>query len=140
MSTYGLPAEITAQTLFDKVTTHLFTQGRPSFTVNKDGQETITCGYRGKDGRACAAGCLIPDDRVNDDMEGKTVEHEIVLAAMPEFEPHTKMLFDLQRVHDVYASREQDRGYIRASLVHHLGLVAERYGLNRDAIDAQMGA
>jgi len=51
-----------AQDIFNTVTVHLFTQGRPAM---KDGQ----CSYRGDMGTSCAVGCLIPDDEYDPAMD-----------------------------------------------------------------------
>ena len=45
---------LTKQKIFNKVTNHLLTQKRQ---CKKNGE----CQYRGKDGLACAIGCLIPN-------------------------------------------------------------------------------
>lgn len=54
------------QDLFDVVSTHLLTQNARS-TV--DGGP-YGCAYRGIYNRSCAVGCLIPDDKYEDAMEG----------------------------------------------------------------------
>lgn len=56
-----------AQEIFNKVATHLFTQGSPSLTLNG-------CAYRGDGGNKCAAGPLIPDKIYRSGMEGLNVE------------------------------------------------------------------
>ena len=136
MSTYGLPAEITAQTLFDKAVVHLFEQGHPAY-VHRDGKKTSTCAYRGGGTTACAVGCLIPDDRYVPEMEESTVEDEIIRNIMPELQPFETMLYDVQNVHDVAVLRNTDGTFDRGSLAGNLLIVAEKHGLNRSVIDAQ---
>jgi hypothetical protein len=53
------------QAIFDRVATHLLTQGRKSLRDNR-------CMYRGDDGTACAIGCLIPDEKYSTRFEGLT--------------------------------------------------------------------
>lgn len=139
MSTYGLPAEITGQTLFDKAVVHLFDQGRPAH-IHRDGVKTSTCAYRGGGTTACAVGCLIPDDRYVPEMEEHTVDDEIVRNIMPELQPFELMLYDVQSVHDTNAARDTEGAFERDSLAQALGHVADKYGLSRSVIDAQMGA
>jgi hypothetical protein len=140
MNTYGLPAEITAQTLFDKAVVHLFDQGRPAYVHDDKGNKTSTCAYRGGGTTACAVGCMIPDDRYVPEMEEHTVDDEIVRKIMPELLPFEIMLYDVQSVHDVAAERKTDGSFDRGSLAEALGIVAEKHGLSRSAIDAQIGA
>jgi hypothetical protein len=56
-------AAMTAQEIFDKVTTHLLTQMKQSREAG------IGCKYRGPDGLMCALGCLIEDSEYSPDME-----------------------------------------------------------------------
>lgn len=55
---------MTDQELFDRVVTHLRTQGRPA----KDGWGV--CNYRAPDGCKCAIGALIPDETYDEVFEG----------------------------------------------------------------------
>ena len=63
---------MTNQVIFDKVSAHLLAQNAKSmaFIDKFQGQ---ACAYRGAEGRTCAAGCLIPEERYASRMEGKTV-------------------------------------------------------------------
>lgn len=58
---------LTNQEIFDKVSTHLFSQGVRSI----NGTE---CAYRGVSGTSCAVGCLIEDDEYSKDMEGYGID------------------------------------------------------------------
>ena len=55
------------QEIFNKVMTHLFTQGKPAKTRKGD------CRYRTKNGLKCAAGVLIPDEMYRTTMEEKCI-------------------------------------------------------------------
>lgn len=60
-----------AQEIFDKVATHLFTQGCRSAPNPKD--TAGACLYRGPNGTSCAVGVLIPDEIYAQEMEGVTI-------------------------------------------------------------------
>lgn len=57
------------QEIYDKVKAHLLTQGKKSEAKTISGQ----CLYRSPDGLQCAAGCLIPDELYDPEMEGARV-------------------------------------------------------------------
>ena len=97
---------MTAQEVFNKVATHLFTQNEPAYTVHEG------CRYRltvlGKK-LSCAAGCLIPDEVYSGDLEStlitdfpklNDVVFKDVLKAVPEIEKYNDLISDLQQVHD----------------------------------------
>ena len=58
---------LSKQEIFNKVRDHLLVQDGPS--VGPKGQ----CMYRGVDGSMCAVGCLLKDDPIIEEMEGKTI-------------------------------------------------------------------
>ena len=98
------------QEVFDKVAVHLLTQNAKSLQVvshswqidNPAYPPTVNCRYRGEEGRSCAVGCLIPDERYNDIIEGGSVESwrvQEILYAM-DLQDHVKILSRLQHVHD----------------------------------------
>lgn len=58
---------LTLQEVFDKVVSHLRTQGKKS--MNEDSE----CLYRGPGGLKCAAGCLIEDEEYRKDFEGSII-------------------------------------------------------------------
>jgi len=96
--------ELTAQTIFDTVVDHLFTQGRPAVAGNG------FCAYRGANGAKCAVGILIPDDLYDpkmdnmdnaDDGNGYGVSMLLNTFGLLNFlRPHTKLLWGLQDTHD----------------------------------------
>jgi hypothetical protein len=83
---------MTAQELFDKVSSHLLTQRRRSMSTEG------MCMYRGCEGRMCAIGVLIPDDAYRPNMEG--------LATLPDvlctigLQEHYELCGGLQLIHD----------------------------------------
>ena len=82
-----------AQEIFDKVARHLLTQNKQS--RNKE----LECLYRGEDGAMCAAGCLIPEDLYDVDMEGHS--WKTTVDKFPEVNVgHIELVQDLQNLHD----------------------------------------
>ena len=87
------------QVVFDMVAEHLLKQNEKS-QVSKEG----TCWYRGPRGLKCAAGCLIPDDKYNSDMEMMSwlslAEDNIV--------PFTNsgLITSLQIIHDIHDPKD----------------------------------
>ena len=67
------------QEIYDKVMTHLFTQGAKSRVPLKwigERTETNVCAYRGEGGLKCAAGVLIDDEHYSPSLEGVGVPRE----------------------------------------------------------------
>lgn len=102
---YGRPAEITEQTLFDKSATHLLTQMSRCTADLSQGR----CLYRNKDtGAACAVGCLLTDEEAS---RGDSVPHSnawdrakhCILAE--DLLSFSDLLRRLQVVHDGYKPR-----------------------------------
>lgn len=87
----------TMQETFDTVVAHLRKQGKKS--LGSDGK----CAYRGKFGRMCAAGCLIPDRLYSRSLENTSVSF---MRSNPVTELFKKLGHDislvmaLQYVHD----------------------------------------
>lgn len=72
---------LTEQQIFDKVVTHLFTQGRKAgFPPLLNGK--LICRYRTPEGLSCAAGCLIKDEHYTPSLEGHTVNNSYVRLAL----------------------------------------------------------
>lgn len=93
-------SDITAQEIFDKVVTHLRTQGEQASILKSDGG--YSCRYRTEDGLKCAVGCLIPDDDYSPSMEGTYASSVISRNRdkLSYLSPHLALLDDLQAVHD----------------------------------------
>lgn len=103
---------MTEQEIFNKVYTHLLTQGRKARTPNGH-----SCAYRGQGvykGTSCAVGCLIPDEMYSARIESATVfqalggsigSAAIVLRRVLTdlgLDRHRELLQALQRIHDDY--------------------------------------
>lgn len=71
------------QEAFDKIATHLATQGKRSVKRKKFEDEVELCLYRSPDGLSCAVGCLIPDELYKEKLEGSRAW---TIFDMPEFE------------------------------------------------------
>jgi len=83
---------MTAQELFDKVATHLITQGKPSLCTYG------FCKYRGDGGLMCAIGCLIPDDKYKTWMDYGGALHPVLKTIG--LGEHFYLCRKLQVVHD----------------------------------------
>ena len=86
------------QEIFDTVSTHLFTQGVQSTTL--DDNDRKMCAYRGDNGTRCAIGVLIPDDVYSEHMEGHSVESFIMLPFLNPNNTPELFLTRLQMAHD----------------------------------------
>ena len=86
---------MTQQQIFDKVATHLLTQGAKSMMGD-------TCRYRGSNGAKCAVGCLIKDDHYDPILELRSSRSELVKEALikSKVDIHTELLVKLQYIHD----------------------------------------
>lgn len=114
---------MTPQEIFEKVVTHLFTQGRRS--LNDQGW----CRYRGDKGTSCAVGCLIPDEVYDVGMEGS---NSICLLfrykkELPDLWQNSALLNELQEVHDYNASWMST-----SQMKRTLKLVAKRHCLDTE--------
>ena len=65
------------QEMYDVVCAHLAQQRCRSL---RQGDEY--CAYRGKNGRMCAVGCLIPDDLYDPSIEGEVVYHSGIVGLL----------------------------------------------------------
>jgi hypothetical protein len=95
--------EMTNQEIFDFVVRALLKQGRPAYDGNQ-------CRYRTSDGRKCAIGHLIPDEKYTPAMESYSPTREVVYKGLP-FEASGILqvfLKDLQFTHDSPACRGLD--------------------------------
>jgi hypothetical protein len=114
---------MTDQEIFDKVATHLLTQGRQSLV-----DENIFggCAYRGHDGTRCAVGCLISDEAYTPNIEGQGVYQYDVLAALAAsgvidvVDRRFDLLAQLQDIHDY--SAPDNWAYELEGVAHTFGL------------------
>jgi len=98
-------ATMTDREVFDRVKSHLLTQGARSVS------ETGSCRYRGDGGLKCAAGVLISDELYHPGLEGQTVWHSTVIDALEASGVPVSalaMLTDLQELHDFGGEEEFD--------------------------------
>lgn len=103
---------MSAQQIFDTAARHLLTQNAMAFN-EADG----VCAYRCADGKMCAVGVLIPDDRYDPAFEGNDAYY---VAAELGWVEHGDLLMDLQGVHDggiTHLWRDQLR---RVAHIHNL--------------------
>lgn len=70
---------LTFQEAFDKVVDCLADQGGPSIDLSTG---TPSCRYRGPDGRRCAVGCVLPDDKYDSSFEGVRVSNIFVARSL----------------------------------------------------------
>lgn len=118
------------QEIFDKVASHLITQGAQARYRRSDGYPS--CAYRGENDTMCAAGCLIPDEEYNPEFEGipwMGVCHDIPSLASLTGKVHD-LIVSLQGVHD-----DDSSWYSIDILKDRLGAVASEYGLSSDILN-----
>lgn len=87
----------------------LIEQGGPSFVENDVG--LYSCRYRGPDGKRCAAGWLIPDDKYREFLEEKSARALVVEAALKDsgiLEEDMDLVSELQAIHDSYVNSYND--------------------------------
>lgn len=114
------------QSAFDFICNHLLTQNDRS--ISTDENSPFDCLYRNpENGMKCAVGCLIPDDKYRENIEGLGVNDSIMITLLHDCMPNwimTKhsinMLHDLQGIHD--------RGVVEG-WEDEFFLVAEKYQL-----------
>ena len=116
----------TMQETYDTVVEHLLKQGGPSMLKGSN----VTCAYRGDNGRKCAAGILIPDDRYHPNMENKSVKAWDVRDVIEELGYVNGDL--LQRLQEAHDSSAEDWN---AKIVFRLREVARIYGLDTSVFD-----
>lgn len=91
---------MTNQEVFDKVVTALRKQGAKS-------QSHGCCAYRGRWGRKCAVGHLIPDELYDENMEGKLwVDLSEWFPAVDNLQLNRNLVQELQLIHDDHRVRD----------------------------------
>lgn len=101
---------MTPQEIFDTVVTTLLKQGTRSVDKNKSYYGNPPCVYRNDQGHKCAAGILIPDDCYDEEMEGNSFKHLLLMEKynFPEYLYSNKDLInELQFVHDMNSSWDE---------------------------------
>lgn len=87
----------------DKIEKHLIQQKARAVQIDPDPSKS-RCQYRTDSGLMCAAGCLIPDEMYNPEIEGRNVP--CVLRDFPGILPegiHSRELLQWQSYHDNFA-------------------------------------
>lgn len=103
--------------IFSFVVRHLYQQGGASILPG----ESDTCAYRGRDGRACSLGSLMPDNEYSQALEGDLFLATSLGKYFLNHDVPTPFLSSLQEAHD-----EADAA---PDLVHDLKTVATEYDL-----------
>lgn len=115
----SIPQQATTQELCDYAVTKLIEQGAPSIRVSDMG--SITCLYRGADGKACPVGHLIADEHYNSGiLEMLPAGNELVLDAVSASigralsDGDSEAFTELQQAHDSAAdlSRPNSHRYV----------------------------
>ena len=117
---------MTPQEIFNKVATHLFTQGTRAMLDPEC--ESGQCMYRGPNGSKCAVGVLIPDKLYRKNMETFTInglldDEKVVLPAW--MAENRELLWALQSTHDLHLAWDSSMAMRRK-----LRGVAEAHGLD----------
>lgn len=92
---------ITVQEYYDLLVTTSANSGFPSIRAEDDGRNY--CRYRNSDGKKCAFGVLIPDDKYNPDMEcGQVGEILKRYMFLNEYIPSGMNINDLQNIQYIH--------------------------------------
>ena len=111
-----------AQEIFDKVMTHLATQGHRA--INRFNN----CVYRSPNGDKCAVGCLIPDDEYTSAFERKSIENIVMIGHVHRpvlnniLAPQLPLLVELQRLHDNWRGPISKFHYAARQVAKNAGL------------------
>lgn len=106
-----------AQDVFNYIANHLIKQGQPSMGG-------FACLYRNPDGLSCAAGCLIPDDQYDPNMEGESWDNLVNIWNVVD-KRHLNLIMSLQGIHDDWsAHKDIDR------LLEAAERIAKQYKIN----------
>ena len=113
----------TKQETFDTVVAHLRKQGAKATLPPSDDHddcEELECAYRSIDGKRCAVGCLIPDERYQPKYEGMSADHSDVTEILLELGHDVRLCSDLQSVHDSYDVDEWEENFRLKANMHAL--------------------
>jgi hypothetical protein len=111
------------QAVYDQVVTHLRTQGNLSH--NENGSSA----YRGVNGRRCAMGIFITDDKYDPAIEGNAIES--LMAYLPQEIADTgkEFLGSLQRLHDVDVTAFPSGNFYAPDMEKQMRRVADKWAL-----------
>ena len=110
---------MTDQEIFDQVWDWFIVKGNPRALEQDPSSIVAACRYRTRDGRKCAFGVLIPDDKYTPKMEGLP-GYEVIAEFLPEFRPNRDLIIALQTAHD---------GKGQANLEREFRGIAQEFGL-----------
>jgi hypothetical protein len=120
---------MTAQDVFDRSYLGVLGQGGPSYDywTEHAPEGGGGCRYRGRNGRRCAAGWLVPDELYDPRMEGKSwgTWNAEMFRPFPELAPHEQLIRELQSAHDNCA-RLRDDGFADEFRKRASGIAAAR--------------
>lgn len=133
---------MTPQDIFNKVATHLFTQGEKAVELvalsdwnGKKPKYEPACRYRMKKGDkvlTCAAGCLIPNDVYKPDMENFRIHMVKNYPGIPAFiKNNLGLIGQLQRLHD----NEDNNWHSTIMMKTRLSQVANEFNLDADVLE-----
>jgi hypothetical protein len=113
---------VTNQELYNRVVAHLRKQGCAAKLVKRGSNNSnfSACRYRTDDGKKCAIGCLIPDERYSGALEGRMVYQQEVLRAAGLTSKNVTLATRLQRIHDCKPVDDWESEFV---------LVAQEFGL-----------
>ena len=113
---------MTNQELYNRVVAHLRAQdcAAKEWVTHPNGPESNLCRYRTADGKKCAIGCLIPDERYSGTLEGRMVYQQEVLRAAGLTSKNVTLATRLQRIHDCKPVDDWESEFV---------LVAQEFGL-----------
>lgn len=116
---------MTNQELFDKVARHLLIQNAKSIGWGDEDYAT-DCMYRSPSGLKCAIGCLIPDEKYSEELEGYGVNQKQVSEAAGLNGENEHLAKHLQFVHD---------GIECPGWKSELARIAIQFNLNTDCLN-----
>ena len=90
---------LTKQEYYDLLVTTSRNGGFPAIRVDDHGFNN--CVYRGEDGRRCAVGLIMPDDRYKKELEGSTASHVCKICGV-DWIPEGIMAADLENIQSAH--------------------------------------
>lgn len=139
---------MTPQELFDETVRKIVAQGKPSgirevreHPVLSKPRDRFWCEYRSKDGRRCAVGLWIRDDKYSPEMENKRIDQivakygEDIFAFDIPYQQIDAMLTELQYAHDRAASDvEENASDFVVEFLYRAERIAYELSLNNDVV------
>lgn len=117
---------MTNQEFYDNAKARIAKQGGAAVEIQANG-EPGSCAYRTPDGKACAVGANIPDEKYIREMEFKPVEDVLILAGI---DAELEFVKEMQRAHDDTLGPWRERNLAAEPTLARMAKVAVKYGLN----------